>query len=302
MTELPLHDYIDYIRAYEKPSPYTLDIYERSLKACELEKVDTSPEGLNKVWDYLAERLDTGKTKYGFIQNAVAVIKANLELNDIEWNHSRNYKILLAKLRQARPPTKRAYTDEQIAQLLRAVQYDPPVFNACLLMALSACRIGGTKGVRFDQFETTELPGVRVWECNSKGRRYIAAISEYGFEQLLLHNTRNSKFVVQIDDGYSSEYADVIRNRLLAALDRENKLAIRAGASTLHSIRKWAIGKLQMSNLAPDAVSRLAGHAVKNFNRITEKNYVDANTYTDAWKNYIAGLYAKSSLMTWRLL
>lgn len=308
MNTLHLQQYVDHISKYENPSPYTIDIYQRALKACALESVEPTPDGISKTWEYLTKRLDSGESTYGFIHNAVAVVKGTLTLHGVAWGKDYNYNLLIAKLRKAKPPTKKAYSDSDINEILRLVQYDPQLFNCIIMMVASSCRVGATRGLAYDMLEKTDVPGVRVWNCRSKGRTYVAAISEYAVEQCLLHNTRNSKLVVPSSDSYERDYVGNMRKRLLTVLQRENKVALRVGKSTLHSVRKWAIGRLQMGDfkngiagLAPDEVSRLAGHAVKVGSRITEKNYVDANTYTRDWKNYVAGLYAKSALMTWRL-
>lgn len=299
---LLVSDYIAYIKEYKNASPFTVDIFERTSIACRVQSVGTSMESVDELWKSLTNKLDSGETKRGFIVNCIILVKAMLHLHNVVTAPTYNYNLLKAKLKKSKPPLKSAYSDDDIQKIYRAVQYDHTIANAVLLMTLSGLRVGATLGLKFQDFE--KVPGVenvRVFLVRSKGRTYTAAISEYGFDLLNQKNVRNRQLVVDTEITSHFVFNNRIRTGLLDCLDRENLLELIAGKSSLHSFRKFAIGKFSMSGLAPDEVSRLGGHIVRG-NAITQKNYVDANSYTAEWKKYIAELYARTKMMEWKLL
>lgn len=299
---LLVSEYIDYITEYKGASPFSIDIFKRASRACGIEKIGTSQAEIDEIWKVLISKLDSGETKRGFISNFIILVKAMLHLHNVITAPTYNYNLLKAKLKKGRPPLKVAYSDDDIQKIMRAVQYDHPVANAVLLMTLSGVRIGATLGLTFDKFEEIPgVPGVRIFVVKSKGRTYPAVISEYGFDLLNQHNVRNRKIVVDTEITDPFFYNNRIRTGLTDCLKKEDLSELLVGKSALHSFRKYAFGKFATSGLTSEDISRLGGHLVRG-NAITQKSYVDANLWSAEWKKYLAETYAKTLLMSWRLL
>lgn len=298
---ISLSGYITHIQTYSSPSPYTIDTFNHAIHACEIDELDASPEGLSKLWAYLGDRFDTGKSKRGFIKNVLVVIKATLNFHGIVWAKDYHYNLLAAKLRHAKPAPKLAYEDSDIQKILRIVQCDHPVFNAIILMSQSALRIGGTKDLTYDQFVQTKVPGVRIFTVYEGNKEeYTGAISEYAYKLMVDRNYRHTKLVVDYDQSNSAEFGDAIRSRLWRALEAEDKLSLAKGKSMLHSFRMWSIGKMAMSEgIHIEDVSAIAGHAPGVGSRMTQ-HYINSNMKTPKWKEHVANIYSKTELMKWR--
>lgn len=300
-TRISLPEYIRQVQEYKRPSKYTIDTFTDAIIHSGLEDIPTDQDGLNELWKYLNERFDSGKTTRGYMKNFLSLVKAALKFNAVAWLQDINYNILSLKLVKSKPEPKLAYEDSDVQELLRAVQFDIPVWNSLILMSQAGLRIGACRGLKFSDFhKVPEVPGVLVFEVRSKGKKYDTCISEYAFN--LLRRRGNRDVIVEYDNENIAEFGDAIRSRLYLKLQAENKLGLAKGKSMLHGLRKWSAGMMAMSGTPTEDVGRLLGHKIYNGNKITNKSYVTANEYTRNWRKYLATVYSKTALMSWKYL
>ena len=154
-TPLDLRKYTSYLRDVAGASPNTLDLFERTLRACELSTVDLSH--VSATWKYLLERFETKATAWAFVLTAVKIVKAAIKLETgVRVVQDYSYNELVGKLHKYRrdnPNSRVEYTNDDI-QLIAHLAWEnsrPTLFPAVVLMTLSGLRVDGCGDVKFSE-------------------------------------------------------------------------------------------------------------------------------------------------------
>lgn len=306
-TTVSLGKYLAYLKDIDNASPHTLDLFERTLRACELTAMDTA--NLSPTWKYLLERFESKKTAWAFVLTAVKIVKAAYKLETgykIVKDYS--YNELAGKLRKYRrdnPNPRVEYTNDDIRLVTRLAWENSraTLFPAFILMGLSGLRVGGCEDVKFSNFRDVEgVPGVKLFLVRSKGSEYDAAISTYGYNLLMATRKHyNRENVVYVPKDNLTAFEDTIRARTRYLLVQKfNQRSMLQDKPILHGFRKWSITQMA-SSLHKEDVALLAGHKITGSTAF--KHYIGKNREkpTPEFEQRIAKAYANTSLMKWRL-
>jgi len=296
---IDLTEHVARMATNKNRSKYTIDIYTRALKACKLSYID--PSDLPAIWTYLTQRLNSGAPPV-FVRSAFSICRTSLKRHGVVWAHDQSYNLLVSKLNKKHGKPREAYTDEEIKEILNAVQLesDGMIFRACLLMCLSGLSIGACQLVTFDRMK--QISGdVWVFPATSKGRTYVAAISNYGHDLLVSWNWRKSNHVVPYSEySYKTPFPHLFRNKLRYILLQKGFRDTLKGKSIQNSMRRWAIHKWA-TTLHSDDVALLAGNA--SAYRTEMKFDIDSagRKIPVEWEEKVAQAYQSSVLNSWRL-
>ena len=78
----------------------------------------------------------------------------------------------------------------------------------------------------------------------SKGKKYIAAISQYAYELMWNSNYVKSEYVAQLGQDVSSRFDTIFRLRFLSVLHNNAAVDMLKGKSPFHSMRKFYSQKM----------------------------------------------------------
>jgi integrase len=309
MTELAYRQYIEYIRTAKQVSPITIENYQKAIKTCKIESFD--PEKVGDLWKTLLAKLASG-VSYGAIRTLFILTKATLKLHGFDYVRNYDYNLLVAKLRQA-VGIPEAYSEDEMRRIFKAVQKeDLALLRACILCTYSGLRISAVEGLKFADFKKVEPQGVYAYTVTSKGRKYVAAISEYAYDLLRDTNFDRSEYVCPYEsekggggDGGGSSgmvqlglFAKAYRTRFTYALEKNAMHDVLKGKSPFHSMRKFFAQRLGESpELDSEDIKLLMGHAPKT---IAWKHYIDQ--IDEGMYGKVAQLYWQTSLPTLRLI
>jgi hypothetical protein len=214
----------------------------------------------------------------------------------------KTYNLLISKLNKNRGKPRDAYTDEEIRTILTVTQLegDGIIFKACLLMCLSGLSIGACQRITFESMKQIK-DDVWVFPVTSKGRTYVAAISNYGHDLLVQFSWIKTLEVVPYSEyNYKTPFQNLFRNKLRYILLQKGFRTSLKGKSIQNSMRRWAIHKWA-TTLHPDDVALLAGHVVSA--STAYRYYVNKNKEKVVlnYERKIAECYSQTPLMSWRL-
>ena len=192
--------YIPHLKEVEHLSPYTIDLYTRSLQACELTTIDLND--LSVTWKYLLDKFENAKIAHTFVDTSVKIVKAAVRLLTRRFSSNNpDYAILvstLKKYKEEHPMPIETYTNEDIHTITRISweERKTTLFPAVILMILAGLRISSCRNVKFSSFrDAPGVPGVKLFEVQSKSSTtYTAAISHHGHYLLQKSNTHSAQY------------------------------------------------------------------------------------------------------------
>lgn len=289
---LQLSSYIEYIQNDPKPrSPATIENYQKAIKYTEIKEIET--DNLDDTFRTLLNKLQN-ETPYGYINNILSLIRSTLELHGYEEPKGIHYKTLLQRL-NACGSKPEAYSESEIKLILNNCQEDLDVFKTVILCTYSGLRIGGCESVNLSGFRKM-TNGIYIYKVVSKGKTYLAAISEYGYNWLLRFPTSNNEQVIAFSPEMKSDFADIYRKRLIYIMMKKGISHLLRGKQPYHGFRKFFSEELNKSKLEPDEISLLMGHTP---NTTAYKYYI---TDIETGGPRLAEVYAKTTLNQLRVL
>lgn len=291
---LEYKQYIDHVEKNKNASPETIENYKNALKTCGLQSFD--PEKTPDIWKLLLKQFEDG-VSYGAVRNALILTKAVLKLHGLQYVKNLDYNTLVAKLAKA-GTIPDAYNEDEIRQILQMCQKeDWNLFRIAILCTYSGLRITACMGPKYSDFQRIDPYGVYVFVVKSKGKRYIAAISEYAYNLLVDTNFDKSEYVTERDPSWKDAPRRIYRTRFIYALKKNGLIHILKGKSPFHSMRKFFAQKLGESALHAEDVKLLMGHAPTT---IAWKHYIDE--IDPKMYRKVAQLYSETPLATLRLI
>jgi integrase len=255
-----LTDFITHLRDEKHRSPQTIDLYTRSMKACNIDVI--SKEEIPRLWTQLRQKLDSGEVGAIFIEKTKSLIRGSMRLKAWKFEPTEDYQYLLNKF--GRDSDILEYTDEEIHKILAITYYDFDLFNACILQSLSGLRAGALEGLKWTDFHVVEsVQDVMIYRVVSKGRPYTPAISTRVFNFIKQRSITNGPYIVNLFDAktpftrrlYDKLYWLLVKKHdLVEQLDLGNK-------SLQHSMRHYFATQVT-SVLDEEEASVLTGHKV----------------------------------------
>ncbi len=258
-----LSDYLMYLREQKHRSPQTIDLYTRSMNAC---NVDVIKQGeISALWTKLRQRYDSGEVGRVFVEKTKTLIRGAMQKEGWHFEPTEDYQYLLDKF-NARETDVQEYTDHQIRLILAVTYPDRDLFNACVLQSLSGVRIGALERLRWEDFHVVpDVPDVMIFKVLSKGKFYTPAISTRVFEFLMARNEKlHNPYLVWFDDGFQSTFARRMYLKLRYSLVVKHQIdeVLELGNKSLqHSMRHYFATQVT-SVLNEEDAAALTGHKV----------------------------------------
>lgn len=303
---IPFDSYYEYMNTDRVIPDGTFRMYNYAIKTVGIKEIDS--DKINDVWPMLADKLNSGVAPSA-IRTMVTIIRAAMKMHDLSFTHTRDYNVLLKRLRKCSQKVI-AYTDEDIAKILTAVQaYGSTkndrlnTFKLCLLLAYSGIRVESAYQLDINTFHQ-EHNGVWTFTVISKGRRdaegnrrtYTAAISDYAYQILRTADTLNhGGFLIEYQRTWHAPFDAIYRRKLAYALVSQGVLIDKMNQKSIfHSFRHWFTNKLTESVLHKEDVALLLGHRPDS---LAYKVYADSTL-----RGKIADLYAQTALNSLQLV
>ena len=309
--------YIPHLRDIEHLSPYTIALYTRSLKVCELTTIDLND--LSVTWRYLLDKFENGKVAHTFVDTSVKIVKAAVRLLTRKFSsNNRDYVILVSRLKEYKkehPTPIETYTNDDIRTITRISweEKKTTLFPAVILMILAGLRISSCKNVKFNSFRDVQgVPGVKLFEVQSKSSSaYTAAISHHGHWLLQKSNTHSAKYfpdwlyrddVVAVPPDNKTPFESIMRSRFRYLFVEQHKWfhTRLKDKRMLDGFRGWA--KAQMATkLEKKDVALLLGNKSIGSTAIKRHTGRDRDKPIQQLDQRIALAYSKTPLMSWRM-
>lgn len=287
--------YIDYAVNENGISPITKTNYLNALKACQITEFDA--ENVDHVWKTLLEKLNAG-VSYGAIYMVMSMTKGLMKLHDLVYPKNYDYNVLVSRLRKS-GTVPEAYSESHVKEILRMTQgKDNALFRICILCTYSGLRISACENLKFTDFHKIEPHGIYCFIVESKGKKYIAAISQYAYELMWNSNYVKSEYVAQLGQDVSSRFDTIFRLRFLSVLHNNAAVDMLKGKSPFHSMRKFYSQKLAESRpiLHSEDIGLLMGHTPAT---MAYKRYIDAND--EGMFTRVADVYSRTFFANWRV-